>query len=397
MTVLTPPGFLQGGTYTAKLDRVYLATIGAVPNLAASFSARQGFYGGRVPVFANPSGMNVTISACAGLIANTFASASGDYLMANDATVQVTPAASSPTQNRHDIIGFQVKDNLFDSSGLNTVVPAVIQGANSAGTPSDPTLPASFIPVLRAVINAGATSPVMQSLIRKTTSEGGILRVANATERAEITPHVGMAIYREDRFWIEVHDGTAWRVQGVAICTSTTDRDNAVTNPVSGQLAVTTDTDQLWHYDLATGTWRYAVPGTVIGGKRRTTTASATSGATELQVLDTGALPLVGNSQWEVVLGCNWDSNVAGDNFIPRIRQDTSAGAVIQQQTVPGVGATGVPTGWRMSIPFLTTTPITKTFVATIARLIGTGTATVTPGSFMEVVYKGSSTMYGTL
>lgn len=397
MTVLTPPGFLQGGTYTAKLDRIYLATIGSVPNLAASFSARQGFYGGRVPVFANPSGMNVTIGACAGLIANTFASASGDYLFANDATVQVTPAASSPTQNRHDIIGFQVKDNLFDSSGLNTVVPAIIQGANSAGTPSDPTLPASFIPVVRAVVNAGVTSPTLQSLIRKTTSEGGIMRIADVAERAEITGHDGMPIYREDRDWIEVFDGAVWRVQGVAVCTSTTDRDNAITNPYSGQLAVTTDTDQLWHYDAATTQWRYATPGTVVGGKRRTTTASPTSGATELQVLDTGALPLIGNSQWEVVVGYNWDSNVAGDHFIPRVRQDNSGGAVMQQQTVPGVNVTGVPTGWRMSIPFLTSTPLTKTFVATIARLAGSGTATVTGGSFMEVIYKGSSTMYGTL
>src|SRR6188474_1643596 len=145
MTVLTPPGYTQGGTYTAKLDRVFLATLGKIPNLAATYSARQGFFGGRVPVYANPSGMNITMGACGAVVANTFASASGDYLVANDASVQVTLAASSPTLNRYDIIGFQVKDNLFDSSGLNTAVPAVIQGSNSAGTPSDPTLPASFI------------------------------------------------------------------------------------------------------------------------------------------------------------------------------------------------------------------------------------------------------------
>lgn len=256
MTVLTPPGYVQGGTYTAKLDRIYLATLGNLPNLAAAFSARQGFFGGRVPVYANPSGMNVTLGACGGIIANTFASASGDYLFANDATVQVTSAASSPTQNRYDIIGFQVKDNLFDSSGLNTAVPAIIQGSYSAGTPSDPSLPASFLPVLRASVPAGATSPTLTSLIRKTAAEGGLLRVANVTERAEITPYEGLQIYREDRDWVEVHDGVAWRVADLAICASTADRDSAVTNPRSGQLAITTDTDTLWTYDGTTSAWQ---------------------------------------------------------------------------------------------------------------------------------------------
>lgn len=253
MTVLTPPGYLQGGTYTAKLDRIYLATLGKVPNLAASFSARQGFFGGRVPTYANPSAMNITMSACGAVIANTFASSSGDYLMANDASVQVTLAASSPTLNRYDIIGFQVKDNLFDSSGLNTAVPAVIQGANSAGTPSDPTLPASFIPVVRAVVNATNTSPAaLQSLIRKTSEDGGLLRIANVTERAEITAHDGMQIYREDRDWEEIYDGGAWRVQGVAVCSSTADRDTAITNPYNGQIAVTTDTGSMWLRQAAT-------------------------------------------------------------------------------------------------------------------------------------------------
>jgi hypothetical protein len=279
MTVLTPPGYLQGGTYTAKLDRIYLATLGNIPNLASTFSARQGFLGGRVPTYANPSGMDITMSACGAVIANTFASASGDYLMANDASVQVTLAASSPTLNRYDIIGFQVKDNLFDSSGLNTAVPAVIQGANSAGTPSDPALPSSFIPVLRAVVNATNTSPfALQSLIRKTSSEGGLMKVANVTERAEITAHDGLQIYREDRDWVEINDGTAWRVQGVAVCTSTADRDSAITNPYNGQLAVTTDLGIVWRRHAGAWGTLYGNAGTTLDA-RQDTAGTTTSGS----------------------------------------------------------------------------------------------------------------------
>ena len=251
MTVLTPPGYTQGGTYTAKLDRVYIGTLGVVSNLGAAFSARQGFHQGRVPVYANPSGMNVTVGACSAVIANTFASSSGDYLMANDATVQVTLAASSPTQNRHDIVGFQVKDNIFDSSGLNSAIPAVIQGSNSAGTPSDPALPASFIPVVRAVVNAGVATPTLQSLITRTTCDGGLLSIADATERAAISPYESLFTYRRDRKQLELYDSqtSTWRVIGEAVASSLADLSSGVTSPYNGLHVYRTDTGLGYRYD----------------------------------------------------------------------------------------------------------------------------------------------------
>lgn len=397
MTVLTPPGYVQGGTYTAKLDRVYVATLGNIANLSASFSARQGFFGGRVPAFANPSAMNITMGACGAVVANTFASASGDYLMANDATVQVTLAASSPTQNRHDIIGFQVKDNLFDSSGLNTAVPAVIQGSNSAGTPSDPPLPASFIPVLRAVVNATNTSPfALQSLIRKTAADGGLVKIANVTERAELAGYDGLAIYREDRDWVEIYDGSAWRVQGVAVCASTADRTTAITNPYTGQLSITTDTDHLWTYDGATSQWRYAVPGTVIGGKVRTTNAGATSGSTELQVVDTGTLPLIGNSWFKIDTFLSAATSAPGDDYDVRI-VDNAIGGTQRQELVTPRTDNAVPYNYQATRMYLTTSPETKGFASTIQRITGTGVATVQATSYMILTYMGAATMFGTL
>lgn len=247
MTVLTPPGYVQGGTYTAKLDRMYINTAAAFPDLTQALSARQGFFGGRVPVFANPSAMNVTMTACAGTIQNTFASASGDYRFVNDATVQVTLAASSPTENRIDIVGFQVKDNIFDSSGLNTVVPAVIQGANSAGTPAAPALPSSFIPVVQYTINAGSTSPSSPvSMIVRTTNDGGLLGVASATERALIGAADGMQIYRSDKDWVEIYEGGAgaWRVQSVPITANLAD----ITAPVANQLVLLSTDGMVYRY-----------------------------------------------------------------------------------------------------------------------------------------------------
>ena len=221
--------------------------------------------------------------------------------------------------------------------------------------------------------------------------------IADATARAAITtPYDGMMIYRQDRDWHEAYDGAAWRVVGVAHCASTADRDSAITNPYSGQIAMTQDSDLAWTYDSANNQWRYALTNVAVGGKRRTT-SSVTSGTTELQVADTGSLALIANSLFEVRVEFNWDSNVAGDHFIPRFRDTNVSGTVRQQQTVAGVSLTGVPTGWTMSFPYTTTTAETKTFVATIQRLSGTGTANVTAGTFIEVIYKGASSLYGTL
>lgn len=381
MTVLTPPGYVQGGTYTAKLDRVYLSTLGKIPNLAATFSARQGFFGGRVPTYANPSAMNITMSACGAVIANTFASASGDYLLANDASVQVTLAAASPTQNRYDIIGFQVKDNLFDSSGLNTAVPAVIQGANSAGTPSDPTLPASFIPVLRAVVNATNTSPfALQSLIRKTSSDGGLLRVASVTERAEITAHDGMQIYREDRDWVEIYDGTgAWRVQGTAVCSSTADRNSAITNPYNGQLAITTDSDTLWQYDSSA--WScLAAKGVVARARRTTTSAASSADGDDVPVLRVSGVPLrLGRlyEVWTTPLGL--DSTSVNDEIGARIRYTTNATDATDISTIlPGSNVQVRQTDaniqeHKVVQTVLSGTDVTASFLLCVRRLAGAG------------------------
>lgn len=208
MTLQSPPAFLQAGTYSALSDRQHLITAVTQRASSAGHIARQGFYADRTPLYSNPSGMNWTVGFCAGVIANTFTADGGDYRFVNPSNVTGSFAASSPTLNRYDILGFQVKDNFYDSSGLNQIVPAVIQGANSAGTPVDPTLPASFIPIVRAVINAAATTPVLQSLLVKTVPSMAILPVLNDTERGTLgTQPIGFTIWNIASQRHEVADG----------------------------------------------------------------------------------------------------------------------------------------------------------------------------------------------
>jgi hypothetical protein len=215
--------------------------------------ARQGFFPDRFPAYSNPSGMDVVIGPCAGVIANTFASDAGDYNFSNPSNLTLTPAASSPTQNRHDILGFRVMDNFYDSSGLNSIVPAVIQGTNAAGAPSDPALPASFIPVVRAVINATVTVPTLQDMRVKTVMAGGLLPIGSGAERTAIgTPYAGMLIPRTDTATVELYNGSAWvRLGQRRMVTST-----ATVN--SAGLTAKTVVDSLTATGLVVGR-RYAV------------------------------------------------------------------------------------------------------------------------------------------
>jgi len=282
---------------------MYINTAAAFPDLSQALSARQGFFGGRVPVFANPSAMNVTVSACAGTIQNTFASASGDYRFVNDASVQVTLAAASPTQNRIDIVGFQVKDNIFDASGLNTVVPAVVQGANSAGTPAAPALPSSFIPVVQYTVNALATSPSSPvSLIVRTTNDGGLLGVASTTERALIGAADGMQIYRTDKDWVEIYEGGAgaWRVQTVPITANLAD----ITAPVTNQLVLLSTDGMVYRY---TGSLWRGVMHTLDG-----------AGQARYQALVTQSIPNTTDTKinFPTATYTSGDFSIAGNNTI---------------------------------------------------------------------------------
>jgi len=264
--IITPPAFLQAGSYSARLDRLYNNTAPSWADMnSLIITARQGFYSGHVPAYTNGAGMDVVVGPCMGLIRNTFVSASGDYKFANDSNITFTPAASSPTLNRYDILGFRVRDNFYDALGFNEIIPVVIQGANSAGVPTDPALPNAFIPVLRAVVNAAATAPILQSLIVRTSNDGSVLPIGSLAERnLIINPWLGARITRTDMGWDETWDGTAWRTENFVLTAASAN----VTNPRVGQIIILTTNGIAYRWSGSTwdavalmdvppsGTWR---------------------------------------------------------------------------------------------------------------------------------------------
>lgn len=257
MAVLSPPGYVQAGVYSALLDRMYLATLRTMRNAATNNAAREGFFPDRLSLYSNPSGMDVVIGPGSGVIANDFAADAGDYLFANTSNTTLTPAASSPTQNRHDILGFQVKDNFYDGSGQNALVPTVVQGTNSAGTPVDPALPSSFIPVVRAVINAGVTSPTLQDMRVKTVNSGGILPVESSTVRGTLgNAYPGAPVWRTDAKRLEVADGVGgWSAVTIPVV-STVAGLSTFTSPYADMVAWVTEVKGFYVY--SGGTWQHA-------------------------------------------------------------------------------------------------------------------------------------------
>jgi len=331
MTVITPPAFLQAGTYTALMDRLHINTVPVVRDYSQTHRARQGFFLSRTPTFSNPAGLQIAISACAGTIANTFATDAGEYRFTNPSSTSVTLAAASPTQNRIDVVGFQVKDNFYDASGLNQVAPAVIQGANSAGAPSAPALPASFIAVVEVLVNAAAVTPTsMTSRIVRTAFDGSPIPVSSATERNALgTPVESQLVDRSDRDWLERHDGAAWRVLGgPAIATSTADRDSAITNPAAGNTSIVTGTR--WLYQHEGSAW---IPFGQVAGRLVTQVGiqGTTVGTTELNFpkLAIENYRVKQNGWYIFWVRLSAQFGAAGDSFVIRVRKDTALSGTI--------------------------------------------------------------------
>lgn len=269
------PVYLQALTYTALEDRLNMASLISGNSLTGP-KARQGFLPTRAPVYSNPSGMIVSVTPHVGVIENDFAAAAGDYWYNLVAADTVTLAASSPTQNRYDIVGVEIKDNFYDASGLNLGRLAKVQGANSAGTPSDPAIPSTFIPIVRCVVNATVTSPTFQDMRQYTASAGGAIPVNNVTERNAITSPTGngVACIRLDKGWVEILHGGTWRCVGQVATAALAD----ITDPYVGQTALLT-TD-LMVYRWTGSAWLGVQHTATGGGKSRYYRSSGTQSIT---------------------------------------------------------------------------------------------------------------------
>lgn len=157
-------------------------------------------------------------SVNAGHVATSRSDADGSTLFGNDGTT-LTPAVSAApgSGSRYDLIYMRHLDP-DQGEGDPTVVVGVVEGTAS-GTPVKPAVPAGAVVVAEALMAAGATSTnhanvTITQVLGKTVARGGIIPVANATERDALPMWEGLYADQADTDQLYRCDGTAWEVRG---------------------------------------------------------------------------------------------------------------------------------------------------------------------------------------
>jgi len=167
----------------------------------------------------------------------------GVYVRCLDAIkdINILSTSADPSNARRDLIIAQQSDAYFSDANSDMVVKQVV--GTPSGSPVDPTVTGSadYLLLARVTVPAGATSitqgNITQLATQLTVATGGVLPVADATERAAIAnPYDGMMIFRRDKGWVEIYYSGAWRVgqPGASGCRYTNPSTNQ--NFLSGQL-----------------------------------------------------------------------------------------------------------------------------------------------------------------
>jgi hypothetical protein len=147
MTLLTPPNWLQAGSYPAQYDRIGQQALYATTGIINSSS---------LAVTANsPAGMSVRVASGWAAVIGTTTSDMGAYTFYNDATATLTITTADPTNPRIDLVCATVRDAYY-SGAFNDVIFQVIAGT-PAGSPVAPALPANSISLATVAVGAAVT------------------------------------------------------------------------------------------------------------------------------------------------------------------------------------------------------------------------------------------------
>jgi hypothetical protein len=199
----------------------------------------------------------------------------GPYIMCLDTSksINVLATPADPTNPRRDLIIAQQSDAFYgDANSLMSVRQVV---GTPAGSPVDPTVTGSadFVLLARVRVAANMTTVAAGVIddLRPTAfsvASGGILNVANATERnALANPWVGMTIFRADGLWHEFWTGSGWRIIEMPVLNAFADLATFITSPYEGQIAYILNDQGL--YRRRSGAWGFFVFAEAGGGFAR--------------------------------------------------------------------------------------------------------------------------------
>jgi hypothetical protein len=147
MTLVSPPSWLQAGSYPAESDRLTQQALYATTGIIGSAS---------LAVTPNsPAGMSVRVASGWAAVVGTTQANMGVYTFYNNATDTLTITTADPTNPRIDRIVATVRDAYY-SGAFNDVIFQVLPGT-PAGSPTAPATPANSISLATVAVGAGVT------------------------------------------------------------------------------------------------------------------------------------------------------------------------------------------------------------------------------------------------
>jgi len=148
MTLVTPPSWLQAGSYPAESDRLTTQALYATTGIIGSSS---------LAVTQNsPAGMSVRVAAGWAAIIGTTQANMGAYVAYNDAQATLTVTTADPTNPRIDRVVVTIRDAYY-TGAFNDVIFQVLAGT-PAGSPTAPAVPANSISLATIAVGAAVTS-----------------------------------------------------------------------------------------------------------------------------------------------------------------------------------------------------------------------------------------------
>lgn len=148
MTLVSPPSWLQAGSYPAESDRLTTQALYATTGIIGSSS---------LAVTQNsPAGMSVRVAAGWAAIIGTIQANMGAYVAYNDAQTTLTVTTADPTNPRIDRVVVTVRDAYY-SGAFNDVIFQVLAGT-PAGSPVAPAVPDNSISLATIAVGAAVTS-----------------------------------------------------------------------------------------------------------------------------------------------------------------------------------------------------------------------------------------------
>lgn len=222
MTVQAMPWAIQGQSHPAENARNALAAMFGAPVAAlvegVSITTAGGAHGvvgaGDLAVTQNGTpNMSVNVAAGRAIIRSTEASSllAGAYTFLNDGTVNVTIAASDPTNPRIDLIVAQIRDSNYSGGATDARLAAVT--GTPAGSPAVPAVPDSCVVLCQIAVAALSTTVVNANITDKRTRAyalGGTAICTSTTRPSSVSVFEGLEILEIDTDRILRSDGSNW-------------------------------------------------------------------------------------------------------------------------------------------------------------------------------------------